>query len=238
MSKLAKNESEATEYYTQAAQAYRKVNPEEALRVFNLAASLHMEQNRFSTAAKIYKSIGELCEEDRNYSGAVEAYNHAAECYIAEDASTSANQMLLKVAHYSAVQEDFKKAIELYEQVALSSLDNQLLSWGAKEHYFKAMLCHLAMASKSGSSAPSWLAESELAWDKYKGNYPAIEGTRECKLIDQVLSSLAEGEIEKLQDAIVDYDTFCKLDDWKATILLQIKNSLKVAPSANDADFT
>jgi alpha-soluble NSF attachment protein len=229
MSKLAKNESETTEYYTQAAQAYRKVNPEEAIRVFNLAAALHMEQNRFSTAAKIYKSIGELCEEDRNFSAAIEAYTHASDCYIAEDSTTNANQMLLKVAHYAAIQEDFKRAIELYEQVALACLDSQLLSWGAKDHYFKAMLCQLAIAGKVGAGSLLGIDEAENAWEKYKGNYPAIEGTRECKLIDQLIEAMKEGDIEKLQDAIVDYDTFCKLDDWKASILLQLKNALKVS---------
>lgn len=226
MSKLAKNEGDATEYYTQAAQAYRKTNPEEALRVYNLAATMQMEQNKFSTAAKIYKNIAELCEEDRNYKGAIDAFLHSADCYIAEDASTSANQSLLKVAHYSAMLEDYKKAIDLYEQVALSSLDNQLLSWGAKEHYFKAMLCHLVLASKS-ASAHHAMDDAEVAFDKYKGNYPAFEGSRECKMIEKCLDALKEGEVEKFQDAIVEFDTFSRLDDWKAGLLIQVKNGMK-----------
>ena len=58
--------------------------------------------------------------------------------------------MLIMVAQLSAQLEDYKRAIELYEQVAYSAQDNKLLKWGAKDHYFRASLCHLALASRSG----------------------------------------------------------------------------------------
>jgi alpha-soluble NSF attachment protein len=232
MLKIAKDESGATENYANAAQAYRKVDPVEALRVYNLAATMHMEQNHFSTAAKLYKNIAELSEEDRNYQGAIDAYSKAADCYEAEDQKTSRSQSLLKIAHYSAMLEDYKKAIDIYEEVALASLDNQLLAWGAKEHYFKAMLCQFVLAVKS-SSANHKFDDAENALEKYKSNYPAFEGSRECKMVEQCLAALKEGEVEKFQDAIVDFDTFSKLDDWKAGLLIQVKNKMKEAPAAD-----
>eukprot|EP00475_Leptophrys_vorax_P013038 TRINITY_DN1942_c0_g1_i1.p1 TRINITY_DN1942_c0_g1~~TRINITY_DN1942_c0_g1_i1.p1 ORF type:complete len:241 (-),score=61.05 TRINITY_DN1942_c0_g1_i1:73-795(-) len=225
MLKIAKDEGGATENYANAAQAYRKVDPAEALRVYTLAATMHMEQNHFSTAAKLYKNIAELCEEDKNYQGAIDAYTRSADCYEAEDQKTSRGQALLKVAHYSALLEDYKRAIDLLEDVAASCLDNQLLAWGAKEHYFKAMLCHFALAAKSSSANHKW-DDAENALDKYKGNYPAFDGSRECKMVEQSLNALKEGDIEKYQDAIVDFDTFSKLDDWKAGLLLLVKREV------------
>lgn len=228
VSRKAKNEMEATDFYTQAAQAYRKVNPEEAIRVYTLAASMHMDQNHFSTAAKIYKSIGELSEEDRNWKAAIDAYAKASDCYLAEDSNASSNQMLLKVAHYSALLEDYRRAIEVYEQVANASLDSQLLSYGVKEHYFKAMLCHLALSASSNSHFGHY-EELDAALDKYKSNHPAFEDSRECKFIAQCIKAMQEGEVEKFQDALIDFDSITKLDDWKTSLLLKVKKGILAA---------
>jgi len=225
-SKKAKNEMEATDFYTQAAQAYRKENPEEALRVYNLAAMLHMEQSHFSTAAKIYKSIGELCEEDRNWGGAIEAYSKCADCHAAEDSNASANQALLKVAHYCALVEDYNKAIELYEQISNASLNSPLLVYSVKDYYFKAMLCRMVVSATAQSKYGHY-EELEAALDKYKSNYPAFDDTRECKMVTECLHAMQEDEVEKFQDAIIDYDRIIKIDDWKTALLLKVKKAME-----------
>jgi hypothetical protein len=50
---------------------------------------------------------------------------------------------LLKVAHFSAQLEKYDRAIEIFEQVANASLDNQLAKWSLKEYFLKAGLCHM-----------------------------------------------------------------------------------------------
>lgn len=59
----------------------------EAIKTYRIATELYMEENRFSTAAKLYSSMAELCEADHDLQGAIEAYNQAAECFFAEDST-------------------------------------------------------------------------------------------------------------------------------------------------------
>jgi alpha-soluble NSF attachment protein len=225
MMKLAKNDSEAASFYSSAAQAYKKVDSKEALRVYNLAASMHMERNRFSTAARMYKEIAELCEEVRDSQGAIEAYSKAADCFEAEDSKASKTQMLLKIAHYAAVQEDYKRAVETWEEVASSSLNNTMIAWRAKDCYFNAMFCHMLEAAQSQK-----FDGAENALETYKSNYPAIEGTRECKMVEQCLCAMRDGEVEAFEQTIVDLDSIIKLDDWKIEMLLKIKNIMITPP--------
>lgn len=50
-------------------------------------------------------------------SQAMEAFQTAADYYQGEESTTQANQCLLKVADFAATSSDFKKAVEIYEQV-------------------------------------------------------------------------------------------------------------------------
>ena len=55
-----------------------------------------------------------------------------------------ANKHYLKVADLSAVEGDYHKAIECYERVARSSVNNHLMKWSVKDYFLKAGICHLA----------------------------------------------------------------------------------------------
>ena len=64
---------------------------------------------------------------------------------ISKLSQRSANKCLLKVAQFAAQSEKYQKAIEIYEQIGTSSVDNALLKYGAKDHFFRAALCHLCI---------------------------------------------------------------------------------------------
>jgi alpha-soluble NSF attachment protein len=170
--KFLKAESDACNYYLNAAKAYKNAGSKEASRLFKTVVALHMEHNRFNTAAKIFKEIAEIDEKDGNIPAAMEAYEQAADCYTAEDQQTSANQCRLKIAHYAALREDHKRAIDIYEKVSTASLSNQLLMYSVKDYMFKALLCHFVLAAKSGSTAV--LTETV---DKYKNMNPRNDTT-------------------------------------------------------------
>lgn len=55
-----------------------------------------------------------------------------------------ANKHFLKVADLAAIKEDYYKAIENFERVARSSVNNHLMKWSVKEYFLKAGMCHLA----------------------------------------------------------------------------------------------
>ena len=78
--KNLKEDHDATTRYVEAARAYKNVDTEAAIKYYSIAVDKHMEGNRFSTAAKLYKDIAELYERDMNHKGALGAYTKAADC--------------------------------------------------------------------------------------------------------------------------------------------------------------
>lgn len=51
--------------------------------------------------------------------------------------------------------------------------------------------------------------------------------TRECKLLQDLGGAVEECDIEVFTDAVAEYDSVSKLDKWKTTLLLRIKNAMK-----------
>ncbi|XP_042338885.1 alpha-soluble NSF attachment protein-like [Plectropomus leopardus] len=86
---------------------------------------------------------------------------------------SSANKCLLKVATYAAQLEQYPKAIEIYEQVGTHAMDSTLLKYSAKDHFFKAALCHFCVDTLNAN----------LAVRKYEEMFPAFSDSRECKLL-------------------------------------------------------
>ena len=69
---------------------------------YKTAISMLCDAGRFSNAAKLQKQVGELYEQQNNKEEALEAYRQAADYFAGENQSSSANNMLLKVAQFSA----------------------------------------------------------------------------------------------------------------------------------------
>jgi len=220
--KYLRSESDATMHYLSAAKSYKLVSPRDAIRMFKLVAGLHMENNRFSTAARLHKEIAELEEKENNISAAMEAYSQSADCFLAEDNPTNANQCLLKIAHYAALRDDYKKAIEVYEKVASSSRNNKLMTFAAKEHFLKAGICHLVMGAKSGDTSPLGIAIA-----RYKDLSFDFSRSRECQFLESVLAAFDSGSASKYTDTVFQYDRVSPLDTWTAQLLLEVKRILR-----------
>ncbi|VDP50476.1 unnamed protein product [Soboliphyme baturini] len=134
---------EAAVNYVDASTCFRKTNPPKAVDCLMKAADIYTDMGRFTMAAKHHLSIAELYESECvDVEKCVQHYEKAADYYKGED---SANKCLLKVAQYAAQMEQYKKAIEIYEEVGTSSADNTLLKYSAKDYFFKAALCHLCL---------------------------------------------------------------------------------------------
>jgi len=114
--------------------------------------------------------------------------------------------------------EKYDKAIEIYEKVASGSLDNNLLKWSVKEYFFKAGLCHLCTSD---------VVAANRALEKYKDMDPTFTSQRECKLLEQINVAYENLDVEAFTSAVVEYDQISKLDAWKTSMLLKIKNSMK-----------
>ncbi|XP_008311442.1 N-ethylmaleimide-sensitive factor attachment protein, beta b isoform X2 [Cynoglossus semilaevis] len=191
--------------------------PPVSLMLETLTRSL-TQTGRFTIAAKHHISIAEVYESELvDIEKAIAHYEQAAEYYKGEESNSSANKCLLKVGAYCAQLEQYQKAIEIYEQVGANTMDNPLLKYSAKEYFFKAALCHFVVDELN----------SKIAVEKYEEMFPAFSDSRECKLLKKLLEAYEEQNSEGFTDAVKEFDSISRLDQWHTTILLRIKKNIQ-----------
>lgn len=208
---------EAATQYVEAANCFRKSDHAEAINCLELAVEIYTDMGRFSIAAKHHVTIAEIYETNvMDIDKAIVHFTQAADYYKGEESSSAANKCLLKVAMYSATQENYTKAISIYEEVASVSLESSLLKYSAREYFFKAALCQMCLD----------IAVVQQALDKYCQMFPAFEDSRELKLLKKILAAHEEENIDNYTEAVREYDSISRLDQWYTTLLLRIKKSL------------
>lgn len=214
----SQSKHEAATNYVNAANAFKKCNIQDAAKCLTVAIEFFTDEGRFSIAAKHEKELAELFEAESDFEKAIEAYQTAAEYYDGEGSTSSANSCLLKVAQFSAQLENYSKAIELYEKVAKASLDNNLLKWSCKDYFFRATLCYLALGDLQGA---------KNALEKYTDLDVTFSGQREYSFLQEIITANENYDVEAFTNAVVQFDSVSKLDPWKTSILLRVKNSIK-----------
>lgn len=73
----------------------------------------------------------------------MESYDQAGDWLLNDGAEAQANKNFLKVAEIAALEGDYPVAVRKFEDVAKSSVGNQLSKWSVKDYFLKAGICHL-----------------------------------------------------------------------------------------------
>lgn len=128
------------------------------------------------------------------------------------------NKLYLKLADLSALEKDYYKSISNYERVAKSSINNNLMKWSVKEYLLKAGMCHLATGD---------MVACQRALESYRDLDPGFTQTREHQLLVDLSEAVQEGDQEKFADKLFQFDQMSKLDKWKTTILLRVKEGIE-----------
>uniref|UniRef100_A0A8C7SHU5 N-ethylmaleimide-sensitive factor attachment protein, beta b n=1 Tax=Oncorhynchus mykiss TaxID=8022 RepID=A0A8C7SHU5_ONCMY len=212
------NKHDSATSFIDAGNAFKKSDPNEAIKCLNAAVDIYTDMGRFTIAAKHHITIAEIYESELvDIEKAIAHYEQAADYYKGEESNSSANKCLLKVGAYAAQLEQYAKAIEIYEQVGSSTMDNPLLKYSAKEYFFKASLCHFIVDELN----------AKLAVEKYEEMFPAFSDSRECKLLKKLLDAHEEQNCEAFTEAIKEFDSISRLDQWQTTMLLRIKKTIQ-----------
>ncbi|CAK8566420.1 unnamed protein product [Lathyrus sativus] len=219
---------EASQAYVDAAHCYKKTNISEAVSCLDHAVNLLCDIGRLSMAARYLKEIAELYESEQNIEQAVVYYEKSADFYQSEEVTTSANQCKQKVAQFAAQLEQYQKSIEIYEEIARQSLNNNLLKYGVKGHLLNAGLCQLCKGD---------VVAINNALEKYQELDPTFSGTREYRLLADVAAAVDEEDVGKFTDVVKEFDSMTPLDSWKTTLLLRVKEKLK-AKELEEDDLT
>lgn len=208
---------DAATNYVEAGNCYKKTDPNESVNSLLKAIEIYTDMGKFTMAAKHHQSIAEIFEtEVADMEKAIQHYEQASDYFRGEENNSSANKCLLKVAMFAAQMENYEKAIQIYEQVAASSLESSLLKYSAKEYMFRAALCHLCVD----------LTNSKISVEKYEEMYPAFQDSRECKLLKALMNHLEDQNVDAFTDTVKEYDSISRLDQWYTTMLLRIKKSI------------
>nr|XP_014335334.1 PREDICTED: alpha-soluble NSF attachment protein isoform X3 [Bos mutus] len=210
---------EACEIYARAANMFKMAkNWSEAINCLMRAIEIYTDMGRFTIAAKHHISIAEIYETELvDIEKAIAHYEQSADYYKGEESNSSANKCLLKVAGYAAQLEQYQKAIDIYEQVGTNAMDSPLLKYSAKDYFFKAALCHFCID----------MLNAKLAVQKYEELFPAFSDSRECKLMKKLLEAHEEQNVDSYTEAVKEYDSISRLDQWLTTMLLRIKKTIQ-----------
>ncbi|KAG7235207.1 hypothetical protein INR49_003084 [Caranx melampygus] len=114
-------------------------------------------------------------------------------------------------------QEIYESELVDIEKVAMSTMDNPLLKYNAKEYFFKASLCHFIVDELN----------AKLAIEKYEEMFPAFSDSRELKLLKKLLEAHEEQNSEAFTEAVKEFDSVSRLDQWLTTMLLRIKKTIQ-----------
>jgi len=201
----------------EAANCYKKTDPKQAALSLQKAIDIYTDMGRFIIAAKHHQTVAELFEcEVGDLEIAIHHYEIAADYFKGEESTSSATKCLLKVAEYAAQLNNYVKAIQIYEQVACIALQSNILKYSAKDHFFRASLCHLCVDSIDALHAVT----------KYEEQYPSFGDSREAKLIKTLCAEVENQDVEGFTEAVKNYDDFSRLETWYATLLLRVKKSI------------
>ncbi|TKY47603.1 Alpha-soluble NSF attachment protein [Spatholobus suberectus] len=219
---------EAAQAYVDAAHCYKKSNINEAVSCLEHSVNLFCDIGRLSMSARYLKEIAELYESEQNIEQALVYYEKSADFFQGEDVTTSANQCKQKVAQFAAQLEQYQKSIEIYEEIARQSLNNNLLKYGVKGHLLNAGICQLCKGD---------VIAITNALERYQELDPTFSGTREYRLLADIAAAIDEEDVGKFTDVVKEFDSMTPLDSWKTTLLLRVKEKLK-AKELEEDDLT
>ncbi|EEB09687.1 alpha SNAP [Schizosaccharomyces japonicus yFS275] len=212
---------DAANTLVEAYKAYRRDEPAEAIRVLSMAIELFTRRGNFRRAANYKMDIGTVLEQDlSDPKGALAAYEEAGEWFMNDQAEALANKAFLKTADLAALCDEYQTAINRYEQVAKASVNNNLLKWSVKEYLLKCGLCYMLMGDD---------VATRRAFDSFTALDLTFQSTREYQLLCDLQDAIEASDADIFAEKVFQFDQLSKLDSWKTTVLLKIKNRIQEA---------
>jgi len=210
--------------YVDAYKAYSKNAPQDAVRALEKTVNHYVLKGQERRAAQHAQNLAETYEvELGDQDGALKWYRKTAEWYDSDNADALANKYFLKVADLAALtggELGYAEATKNFEMVAKSSLDHNLMKWSVKDYFLKAGICYLAAGDQ---------IQTRKKLDEFRDLDNSFGQTREYMLLTDLAQCVEEGDPDAFADKLFQFDSLSKLDKWKTTLLLRVKNSIEQA---------
>jgi len=200
--------------YDKSATCFRKVDPQKSVECLERASEIYVDMGRFNMAAKVNSTIAEIYEsEAMDKACCIKHHQIAADFLKGEEAKNSANKSLLRVAQISAEIGDYRKAIDVFEEIANYEMNHPVLKFASKSHFFAALLCYLCFD----------LLDAQNALKRYGNMSPSFADSREYKLIEELTLCVEEQNVDHFTEAVQNYDKLSRFEPWQTSLLLAAK---------------
>ena len=169
--KKLKDDMEIASCYQEASRALIKAgNSAEATQLLETEAIPRMvDAGRLAPAAKLHEEVAKMFEDEHEFAQAIDHYGKAADLFGAENSASTAAKCKQNIARLSAMLDppDYEKSSETYAECDMEAMASQLLKFGAKECFVRAVFCTLARND---------LVTAEQQFDKFKEQDYTLEG--------------------------------------------------------------
>lgn len=216
--KQLSNHNDVANHLVEAYKCFKGVSPTDAIDSLSQAIHIFLTQNgQFRRAANFTLDLGELYEQTDDVANAIKSYEQAGDYFETDHADALSTKAYLKCADLSSLSGDYKRAVELYDNIIKKSVGNSLSKWSLKDYFLKSILCTLCLDD---------VIEAQKKLEFYCQEEPSFPSTREYKLIENIFEAIEQGDNQLYSDKVFEFDQFSKLDKLKTQLLLKIKNSV------------
>mmetsp|Transcript_36751 Transcript_36751/g.85360 ORF Transcript_36751/g.85360 Transcript_36751/m.85360 type:complete len:294 (-) Transcript_36751:79-960(-) len=224
------SQNDEANFYNDAANVLKKVSTVQAVEQWEKAVGIFSAAGNFQKAGKLLLSIAELYESELLAPKDTKAYyKRAAEMFDLDDhGKSSLSKCNLKFAEYAAKDGEVQEAIRVFESEGEKALQNTLLQYGAKDHFFRAGILHLSVGDP---------VNIQMALDKYRSLDPRFADSREGQLLQFLAEAFEAKDVDMFVEKLGDYDAITKLDPWKTEFLVKVKENI-TGPTDGELDLS
>ncbi|KAM0516714.1 hypothetical protein ACHAPE_005348 [Trichoderma viride] len=219
--KSLKELGDAADSYVEASDAYRRDDPEAAIRCRERAFALIQQstsESKQTRLSRVKEILGQIYEHDlKDLKKAREAYKEAAE-RLPKARELNANKLFTQYADLAALDEDYYVAIETYDRIINSMIGNQTMKWSLSTYCFKAGVCHLATGDFVGT---------RRAVESYRQKDAEFSSQYKYKLIEDLCGAVEAHDQDQFGELLFQFDRTSRLEPWMTAILVKVKNSIE-----------
>jgi tetratricopeptide (TPR) repeat protein len=134
---LSTEDFEKTQMYEAIASSYKMFDVSQAIPALTRAAELHMSQGKWTMASQTLEKVAELYEQSNDLDNMMKCLKEAHRFLKQEGQKAGANRVQKKMAETLALQHEFMRAQQEYEEMADRTKDDAMLKYGAKDYWLR-----------------------------------------------------------------------------------------------------
>jgi alpha-soluble NSF attachment protein len=134
---LSTEDYEKAQMYEAIASSYKMFDVSQAIPALTRAAEVHMSQGKWTMASQTLEKVAELYEQLNDLDNMLKCLREAHRFLKQEGQKAGANRVQKKIAETLALQHEFMRAQQEYEEIADRTKDDAMLKYGAKDHWLR-----------------------------------------------------------------------------------------------------